>query len=126
MNYSHLIFAGAIALIVAGCAGQPWNAKKSAADSDLNRPIPASDEARREECAWLRGEIARQQGLTSYAGSVMTTSQQDVQIRASAQRNIAALESRAAKIQCVAVDNDASRPAASALPTATDVERPKP
>jgi len=101
MIFSRCIVAGAIAMVAAGCAGQMGSAKKPA-DSVLNRPMPASEEARGQECIWLRSEIEKEQRLVAYGGSVLTTGQRDLAIRAAAQRNIAALEVRAADIRCPA------------------------
>jgi len=67
---------------------------KGYVDSILNRPMPTNDDARRQECRWIRFEIARQQGVADILGGGIS--------QAVARQHIAALESRAANVQCPA------------------------
>jgi hypothetical protein len=70
--------------------------------------MPPDDNARMQECNWIRSEIARQRGLAG-AGAAMATNMMTVAaFQAVAQQNIAALESRAANIQCTAAFSSAS------------------
>jgi hypothetical protein len=82
-----------LCLLISACTGN-----QRYADSVLNRPLPANDSARNQECTWIRSEMARQQW---FAGGAMATSpMQAAMYRAAAQQNIATLESRAANIGC--------------------------
>lgn len=104
MRYSILIFAVSV-LALNGCASQSTHQKY--VDSVLNRPMPPTDEARKQECAWIRSEMARQQGLAGVGTSIATSSLMAAAYQAAARRNIAALESRAAIIQCSAAFSNA-------------------
>jgi len=96
----------AIAVVaLLGCATNQNT--QSYADSVLNRPMPANDDQRIQECNWIRSEIARQQGLAGYGASIATSPQMAALYQAAAQRNVAALHSRAANIQCTAAFSNA-------------------
>jgi hypothetical protein len=104
VRYTTLIFAVSI-LVLSGCASQ--NTHQNYADSVLNQPMPPTDEARKQECTWIRSEIARQQGLAGVGASIATSPLMAAAYQATARRNIAALESRAANIQCSAAFSNA-------------------
>ena len=78
--------------------------------------MPADDDARMRECTWIRSEIARQQGLAGVGATMATTPLMAAAYQAMAQRNIAALEARAANVQCTASFSNA--------PVAVPVTRP--
>jgi hypothetical protein len=86
------------------------NSSQSYADSVLSRPMPASDSDRIQECNWIRSEIARQQSLAGAGASIATTPLMAVAYQALARQNIAALESRAATVQCTAAFSSAPAP----------------
>ncbi len=94
----------ALMLPLLGCA---HGNSESYADAVLNRPTPADDDARMRECAWIRSEIARQQGLAGVGATMATTPLMAAAYQAVAQRNMAALESRAANIRCTAAFSNA-------------------
>lgn len=96
---SKTIAAFALIFPLLGCA---HNNTQSYADAVLNRPMPADDDARMRECTWIRSEIARQQGLAGVGATMATTPLMAAAYQAMAQRNIAALEARAANVQCTA------------------------
>lgn len=97
-----------LALALSACATQ--RQEPSYAQQVLGRPLPANENDRMRECAWIRSEIARQQGLAGYGVSLASTPQQAVLYRAIAQQNIAALESRAANVRCYAAFSNAPAP----------------
>jgi hypothetical protein len=94
----------ALTLSLLGCA---HGNSESYADAVLNRPMPPDDDARMRECAWIRSEIARQQGLAGVGATMATNPLMAAAYQAMAQRNVAALESRAANIQCTAAFSNA-------------------
>lgn len=104
MRCSTLIFAVSV-FTLNGCATQ--NTHQNYADSVLKRPMPLTDEARKQECTWIRSEVARQQGLAGVGASIATSPLMAALYQAAARRNIAALESRAANIQCSAAFSNA-------------------
>jgi len=55
------------------------------AEQVMNRPLPATEGEKLQECYWLRGEMARQRALGGYG---------------SAMQDLATLESRASKVGC--------------------------
>jgi hypothetical protein len=67
------------------------------------------------EYTWIRSEIARQQGLAGVGATMATTPLMAAAYQAVAQRNIAALEARAANLQCTAEFSNAP----TAAPVAT-------
>jgi hypothetical protein len=69
--------------------------------------MPPDDDARMRECTRIRSEIARQQGLAGVGAAMATTPLMAAAYQAVAQRNVAALESRAANIQCTAAFSNA-------------------
>jgi hypothetical protein len=69
--------------------------------------MPPDDEARMRECTWIRSEIARQQGLAGVGATMATSPLMVAAYQAMAQRNIAALESRASNVQCTAAFSNA-------------------
>lgn len=89
----------ALTLLLLGCA---HGNSEFYADAVLNRPMPPDGDARMRECAWIRSEIARQQGLAGVGATMATTPLMAAAYQAMAQRNVAALESRASNIQCTA------------------------
>jgi hypothetical protein len=93
-----------VIVILAGCSNQPT---QDYADSVLNRPMPTSDNQKMQECTWIRGEIARQQSIGAIAPMQASSPMMGMVFRAKAQQNVAALESRAANIQCNAAFSNA-------------------
>src|SRR5262245_14011551 len=63
---------------------------------------PSTDEARQKECNWIRSEIARHQNIVTTASVLGGSPIQVTAIQVVARDNIAALQSRAANIQCSA------------------------
>ena len=82
-----------------GCATQ---SRVSYAESVSARPIPTTEDGRVRECDWIRGEIARQQGIAEMGGAMATSPFMAAAYRAAAQQNIAALNARAANVGCYA------------------------
>lgn len=80
-----------LSFISISCATKPTYTEKISM-----RPIPGGEQARIQECSWIRSEIARMQSVSAYA----TTSPYALAFQAKARKNIAALESRAANIGC--------------------------
>jgi hypothetical protein len=91
-----ILFLAAAALL-AGCATGP-----SYESQVLDRPLPTTQEDRMRECTWIRSEIARQQSLAQYGAATATSPMMAVAYQSAARRHIAALESRAANVQCQA------------------------
>lgn len=91
-----VILAGTLALL-GGC--QTTHRHNQYAEL-VNRPMPASDRDRDQECSWLRSEVARQQSLAQYGTSTATTPQMAVLMQSVARKNIANLQSRYSQIQC--------------------------
>lgn len=92
------VAASLLALAVLGaCATVP--PPGSYADWVASRPAPASEEARQAECAWVRGEIGRQQVIghdrAQYAFGFET-----LMIRSTMEQNILALEKRGRYAGC--------------------------
>ena len=98
------VAASALTFLLIGCA---HNNTQSYADAVLNRPMPADEDSRIRECTWIRSEIARQQGLAGVGATMATTPLMAAAYQAMAQRNIAALEARAANVQCTAAFSNA-------------------
>jgi len=91
------LFAGLAISILGACAHAQG---PSYEDEVMSRPDPTTPEERQEECAWIRGEIARQENLAQMAGSMGMAPIIVMGSQAMARNHIAALESRAANIQC--------------------------
>src|SRR5262245_39381897 len=83
-----LVCLGALA---AGCATTEKKAP-TYAEQVMNRPLPVNETEKQQECAWLRGEMARQRALGGYG---------------TATQDLATLESRASQAGCAAVRTDA-------------------
>jgi hypothetical protein len=98
---------GALLAVMFSLLGCAQGNSQSYADAVLNRPMPADDDARRQECTWIRSEMARQRGLAGVGATMATTPFMAAAYQAVAQRNVAALESRAANIQCTAAFSNA-------------------
>lgn len=97
--------AALVLVILAGCnTGPP---RPTYAEQVLNRPLPQTDRERERECASLRDEIARQQNLAQVGQTMATTPLMAVAMQAMARKNIAALEARAANVQCTAAFSSA-------------------
>ena len=71
------------------------------------RPTPTTSADRRSECAYIRSEIARMQGIAAAAPAMFSSSIYAAAGQAAAQRNIAALETRASETGCRAAFTDA-------------------
>ncbi|WP_162085238.1 hypothetical protein [Sulfuriferula nivalis] len=91
------LFILAIFTLLTGCANQP---SQNYSDAILNRPLPANNDQRMKECNWIRSEIARQDVLGTTLASQQTSPFMVMAFKTRSQQNIAALESRAANIQC--------------------------
>lgn len=107
-----LLFVAAI-VILAGCATGPTYESQV-----LDRPLPTTQEERMRECNGLRAEIARQQSFAQYGASTATSPMMAMAYQSAARNHIAALESRAANVQCQAafssvVASPAAQPAAT-------------
>ena len=91
--------AAAISLLVAlcGCASKP---PASDYDPVLARPTPATYDAQQQECAWIETALARQRSQAQYVALTAATPMMAIANQDAAQRNMAVLESRAAKINC--------------------------
>ena len=74
----------------------------SYAEQLASRPIPQTDVEQQSECAFIRGEIARMQSLAQGCSAFARNRMEVAICQAPARDNIAALESRAANIQCSA------------------------
>jgi len=74
------------------------------ADQVSNMPTPSTDDARRQQCTYIRSEIAKQHGIGDTAlsteGSIYLSPMEAAAVRAAVRQNVAALESKAADIQC--------------------------
>jgi len=86
------------------------SAEGSYADSVLNRPLPRDNDERIRECNWIRAEMVRQQNILALARTTLTNPLAVLQVQVVAQQNVAALESRAANIQCSAAFSSAAVP----------------
>ncbi len=83
------------ATVVSGCAQQP------SYQEQLNKiPMPTNEQEKQRQCASIRSEIARQQSVAQYGASIATTPMMAMAFQTKARNNIAALESRAADMQC--------------------------
>jgi len=91
----------AASLLVACSARQPRLSYASDyANAVATRSMPAGDDQRVQECNWLRNELTRQQGLAVAGFTRGTSLHASALSRAETHENIAALESRAANVQC--------------------------
>jgi hypothetical protein len=81
----------AFSILLLSCAHEP-----SYTESLSQRPLPTDEQAKSQECAWIRSEIARMQIISAYS----VTNQYGFLIQATAHKNIAALENRAALLRC--------------------------
>jgi hypothetical protein len=95
--------------VLLGCAQQP---RQSHADGIAQIPSPQDDNDRQRKCAWIRSEIARQQGMGAAVASMQTNQMMAIAVRSQAQQNIANLESRASDFGCYAAFSN--RPAVDA------------
>lgn len=86
-----------ITAAISGCENRPNYSQQV-----LDRPLPQTDQKRQEECNLIRSEIARQQSLAQAGGAIATTPMMAIAVQAKVRDNIAALESRAANVQCSA------------------------
>ncbi len=105
-------FVGAILGLSLALTGCSHNQGSSYADDVASRPMPTNDDERRQECDWVRSEIARQENLAQMGGAVATSPFMAMAMQAAARNNVAALESRAADVQCNAAFSNAPAPAA--------------
>jgi hypothetical protein len=83
LTIAAVVLACLVAL-VGGCA-TTQNKGPAYADQVMNRPLPATDAEKQQECSWLYGEMARQRRLAGYG-----TSAQD----------LGTLELRASQVGC--------------------------
>lgn len=89
-----------------GCVHSPPEPRQpSYAEQIAGIPAPTSEEDRRQKCADLRSEIARQQNI-AMIGSARMQGMYAVIIQAKARENIAALEARASDFGCTAAFGD--------------------
>lgn len=98
--------------LLAGCATGP-----TYSESVNSRAIPTTDEDKRSECGWIRGEMARMRGVAAVGGAMATSPLMAAAYQAAAQRNLAGLETRAANVGCYAAfrtDSPAAKPAIAA------------
>src|SRR5258706_12128587 len=99
-----------VALALLGCRGGQTN-RESYADAVLNRPLPASNEQRVQECNQIRAETARRQSLAQIGATTATSPLVAAAFQATARQNVAALEARASNIQCTAAFSSTPAPA---------------
>lgn len=97
-----------LAVVMSACASAP---KQSYSEKLNARPAPQNAEQHQTECAWVRSEIARMRSVRAQAA----TSNLAAYFQATADQNIAALQSRAASLKCNAafsavVPNSANQP----------------
>ncbi len=92
-------FAALSSLLLAlcGCAGKQ---EPSEYDMVLKRGKPATEEARRDECAWIDTSIERQRSLAKYVAATSSYPATALAHQDAAQRNMAVLQSRAQQIGC--------------------------
>lgn len=90
MNKQTLLVLLMFGLMLNGCAGKSYEEKLA------ERPFPTSQKGIESECAWIRNEIVRQ----NTASAMGATTQYALVYQALAQKNIAALESRASNLRC--------------------------
>lgn len=106
------------ALALSAVSGCQHDQGPSYAESLASRPDPTTPDARRAECDWIRSEISRQENLRQMAGSMGMAPIMVLASQTAAQNNVAALESRAADVQCNAAFSKAPEPAQSPIPPA--------
>ena len=82
-----------LAVVLSACASAP---KQSYSEKFNSRPAPQNSEQHQAECAWVRSEIARMRSVRAQAA----TSNLAAYFQATADQNIAALQSRAANLKC--------------------------
>jgi hypothetical protein len=80
-----------------GCASVP--PPGSYADWVASRPAPANEEQRQAECAWVRGEIGRQQ-VIGHDRAQEAFGFEILMIRSTMEQNILALEKRGRYAGC--------------------------
>ena len=88
-----LKFVAVFPIILAACATEPTYVEALQA-----RPYPAHRAAIQRECNWIRSEIARMHSVSAASAN----SQYALYFQATARNNIAALEGRAANLNCTA------------------------
>lgn len=87
----------AAALCLSACAS-PWP-KGAYAQLVLDRPLPANETQKREECAWIRNEIGWQH--EAWARRMPFVEGRDAVLsRTTLEQNLIVLESRAKAAQC--------------------------
>ena len=89
---SLLVFA-----LLAGCATVP--PPGSYADWVASRPAPLNEEQRQTECAWVRGEVGRQQ-VVGHDRAQEAFGFEILMIRSTMEQNILALEKRGRSAGC--------------------------
>lgn len=102
--------------VLAGCQSGPDQFQQFQSNV-LSRPFPASDDARRAECADIRAEMARVRGVAA-VGSTQPGMWGAIHV-ANAERVLAVWSQRAADIRCTA--SFSNPPAADPLSTCMDI-----
>jgi len=102
-----------LVVLLAGCESAP---RQDFYATLVNRPMPADDAQRDQECAWLAGEAARMRSVSAMAAS----SQYALAFQAKAAQNIAALSARHSQIQCDVVR---VAPTTPAIPARTSFDQ---
>lgn len=95
-------------LVACGLSGCVKPEPDHYAENVLNRPLPTTQDERQRECAALRTEIARQQSLAQMGYAVLQDPILAAGFQGAANNHVAALESRAANIQCTAAFSSAA------------------
>ena len=90
--------AAALALLVAACSSTPH--VPSDYDVVMKRAKPSTEEARRQECAWIDTSMAREKKLANYVTATSTYPATAIAWQESTQRNMAVLTSRSQQIGC--------------------------
>jgi hypothetical protein len=84
-------------LTLCACASKP---EPSDYDMILKRGRPPSDEARKQECAWIATSLDREKRIGGYITSTSTYPEVVVSYQETTQRNIAVLQARAQALNC--------------------------
>lgn len=92
---------GAIALLAASCVSACTGMPPSGpyARTVLDRPLPASEAQRREECAWIRNEMGWQQEVSTRR-AIFAEGREALMNRVTYEQNLMVLEARAKAAGC--------------------------
>ena len=91
-----------VAVLVLGLCACASKQPPSEYDIVTKRPKPATEDARRQECAWIDTTVARQKSLANYITATSTYAETALAHQDAIQRNLAVLSSRSQQINCQA------------------------